>query len=192
MTEMTIDSLFAALQDSENSPYGIEPVSELEHALQCAELADAECGDDELTIAALLHDIGRVAVPQEQVSDTLAPDAMENIAPGARGHSIVGAELLEQILPERVVYCIRQHAQAKRYLCTVEPGYFDTITGGSVHTLKLQGGTMSDAQRKDFESHPWFKDALQVRRWDDRAKTPGLETRPLEHWRPMALSLVQH
>lgn len=42
--------------------YGGEPVSELAHALQCAELAAAAGADEHLTLACLLHDVGRVVV----------------------------------------------------------------------------------------------------------------------------------
>src|SRR5260370_16520593 len=39
--------------------YGGERVSELAHALQCAELAEAGGADPHLTLACLLHDAGR-------------------------------------------------------------------------------------------------------------------------------------
>src|SRR6476660_658231 len=49
--------------------YGAERVSELAPALQCAELAEASGADEELTLACLLHDVGRVAVDQALVFD---------------------------------------------------------------------------------------------------------------------------
>lgn len=190
MSAQTIESIFAAMEESHRFPYGPEPVTELEHALQCAELAAAESGDDELVAAALLHDVGRVAARQDSVSDTLEPEAAKKIVPGARGHDAVGISLLSGLMPERVLFCIGAHVAAKRYLCAVEPSYYDVITGGSTHTLKLQGGAMSPDEVAAFEKHPWFDDAVKVRRWDDRAKIAGAETRPLAHWRPLVEKLA--
>ena len=44
-------------------------MSELAHALQCAELAEAEGADEQLTLACLLHDVGRVAVDPSLIFD---------------------------------------------------------------------------------------------------------------------------
>ena len=40
--------------------YSGEPVTQLEHALQTAALAEGEGADDELVTAALLHDLGHL------------------------------------------------------------------------------------------------------------------------------------
>jgi predicted HD phosphohydrolase len=45
-----------------------------------------------------------------------------------------------------------------------------------VHTLKLQGGPMSASELAQFESEPFWRDALRVRRWDDQGKVAGLKT----------------
>jgi len=64
------DRLLDALARSAATRYGGEVVSELEHALQCAELAREGGADEELQLACLLHDVGRYAVDQSLVSDT--------------------------------------------------------------------------------------------------------------------------
>lgn len=38
----------------------------------------------------------------------------------------MGADLVRPYVPERVAWLVRMHADAKRYLCAVEPGYWDT------------------------------------------------------------------
>ena len=43
--------------------YTGEPVSHLEHALQCALQAELEGADDTLICAALLHDLGHFCLP---------------------------------------------------------------------------------------------------------------------------------
>ena len=67
--------------------YGGERVSELAHALQCAELAAAAGADEHLTLACLLHDVGRVVVDQSLVFDRVG-----GARPGARGHHEIGAD----------------------------------------------------------------------------------------------------
>jgi len=189
MSDVTVDTLFDALEGAGSVQYGTEAISELEHALQIAELAEKMSGDPELVCAALLHDIGRVAVRQDEISDTLVPDHMGK-TDGGRGHDDAGAALLEDHFSERVLAGIRLHVAAKRYLCTVEPAYRDIISGGSIHTMALQGGLMSDDEVEAFRAMPYSDDAVQIRRWDDMAKVVGLETRPLEHWRPLVERLI--
>ncbi|MBO6947130.1 MAG: HD domain-containing protein [Rhodospirillales bacterium] len=185
MTEVTVDTIFEALETSGQVQYGTEPITELEHALQIADIADEMSGDEEMILAALLHDIGRVAVRQDEISDTLVPDHMGKTKDGSKGHDAAGAELLSDYFSDRILAGIRMHVAAKRYLCTVEPKYRDKISGGSETTLRMQGGLMSDEELEKFRATPFSEDAVQIRRWDDMAKIPGKPTRPLEHWRDM-------
>ena len=93
MTEVTVDTILQALETAGQVPYGTEPVTELEHALQIADIADEMSGDEELILAALLHDIGRVAVRQDEISDTLVPDHMGKTSDGARGPSATSSNV---------------------------------------------------------------------------------------------------
>ena len=169
--------------------YGGEPVSELAHSLQCAELAAAAGADADLVLACLLHDVGRFAVDQAQIRDrpVLTDPARGGvpIGDGARGHHDVGAELIEPYVSPRVSWLVRMHADAKRYLCTVEPEYRAGLTPTSIYTLELQGGLMSPEEVRAVGAHPWLADALALRRWDDRAKVPDAVTRPLGAWEPL-------
>src|SRR5499433_4569411 len=135
------DRLIEAMSRSAARQYGQERVDELAHALQCAELADAGGADEELVLACLLHDVGRYAVAQDDITDTLERTAT-SLRTG-RGHHEAGADLVAPYVPERVAFLIRAHAEAKRYLCTTEPGYYDSLSRGSKHTLTLQGNLMA-------------------------------------------------
>jgi predicted HD phosphohydrolase len=172
--------LLDAMAHSAARRYGSEPVSELAHALQCAELAQAAGADHELILACLLHDVGRFAVDQSLVFDRVG-----GTRAGARGHHEVGADLIAPFVPERVAWLVRMHADAKRYLCTTEPGYHETLSPASQHTLTLQGGLMSPEEIARHARHPWLADALRLRRWDDLAKVVGKATQPLEAWAPL-------
>ena len=171
--------LLLAMERSAARAYGGERVSELAHALQCAELAAAAGADRELTLACLLHDVGRFAVDPRLVFDRVGG------AGGARGHHEVGADLIAPFVPERVTWPVRWHADAKRYLCATEPGYHAALSPASQHTLTLQGGLMSTEEIARLGGHGWLADALWLRRWDDGAKVAGQVTRPLESWAPL-------
>ena len=43
---------------------------------------------------------------------------------------------------------------------------------------------MSAADAARFAAHPWLRDALALRRWDDLAKAKGKLTRSLAEWAP--------
>lgn len=174
------DRLLDAMARSAARRYGDERVSELAHALQCADLARAAGADDELTLACLLHDVGRFAVDQALIFDRVGGGRA-----GGRGHHEVGADLIARFVPERVAWLVRMHADAKRYLCSTEPGYHATLSPASQHTLTLQGGLMGPEEIARHAAHPWLADALRLRRWDDLAKVVGKETTPLAAWEPM-------
>src|SRR3989475_12752679 len=176
------DRLLDAMARSASRLYGGEAVSELEPALQCAELARAAGAAEDLQLACLLHDVGRYAVDPSFVFDT---DGPSRAGPHARRHHEVGAELIAPWVPERVAWCVRAHADAKRYLCATEPDYFGRLSAGSRHTLRLQGGVMAAAEIARLAGHPWLAAALALRRWDDDAKAVGKAARPLSAWAPL-------
>ncbi len=178
-SEMTA-FILERLKDGKHRQYGEEPVSELVHALQCATLAEDEGADDELVVAALLHDFGRLVVEDGDLSDSVGGDG--ETPPKHGGHGELGAEQLHEHFSDRILFCIRNHAEAKRYLCTTEPEYFDGLSKGSVVTLEKQGGKMDEEERAAFESSPYCADAVRMRRWDDSGKIPGAAARSLDHW----------
>ncbi len=55
-----VDKLFRILGEAGAQRYGDENVSQLQHALQCAMLAERENAPAALVVAALLHDIGHL------------------------------------------------------------------------------------------------------------------------------------
>jgi predicted HD phosphohydrolase len=184
------DRLIEAMVTSAARQYGRERVNELAHALQCAELAEGAGADEELVLACLLHDVGRYAVAQEEISDTLEQAAAS--VGKARGHHEAGADLIAPYVPDRVAYLVRAHTDAKRYLCATEPSYYEALTRGSKHTLTLQGGVMTPAEVGRAARHPWWPEALRLRRWDDQAKVGGKPTRELVSWEPLVRKYFSH
>lgn len=148
-----------------------EAVTQLEHALQCADLAETAGAPDVLVAAALLHDIGHLMVlEREQGHVTYDHDD---------DHEDLAADWLAGAFPARVVDAIRMHVDAKRFLCATEPGYLGALSDASRRSLEMQGGIMSDTEAQAFIIGPHARDAVLVRRWDDRAKVPGAPTTTL-------------
>jgi phosphonate degradation associated HDIG domain protein len=175
----TIEALFA---EHGHEPYEgarRESVSALDHALQCAQLAEWAHAPTELVLAALLHDIGHFLAPSpvalnDQLDDT---------------HEVRAVTLLKPWLGASVVEPVRLHVAAKRYLVRVEPAYASRLSAASSHSLMLQGGPMSEFECAEFEAHPYGRDAQQLRRWDEAAKTPGQATPPLSYYLAMLVEL---
>jgi len=162
-----IEQIYA---DMGHNQYG-EGISQTEHGVQCARLAKDSGESSEMVVAALLHDIGHL---------------VEEISPehGNFKHDHSGADFLAPYFPVAVTEPIRLHAQAKRYLCTVENGYFETLSEASVYSLKHQGGLMSEQEVTDFRAQPFYQEAVLLRRWDDEGKDTELSATPFAEFLP--------
>lgn len=162
--------LFQLRGDSE---YGGEAVTQLEHGLQAALLAEEEGASAELIVAALLHDVGHLL---HDLPDDAPEQGVDDV------HETSGKNFLRKIFPDAVVEPIALHVAAKRYLCAVDGDYMAKLSEPSQVSLGLQGGPMNSEEVQQFEAGPFFKDALRLRYWDDTAKVADLETPTLEHY----------
>lgn len=156
-----------------DSQYGHEAVTQREHALQSAMMAEEEGAPGALVAAALLHDLGHLL---HKLADDAPDQGIDDL------HEALAARWLERRFGPEVTDPVRLHVAAKRYLCTVEPEYRETLSGPSQQSLELQGGAMADDEVRAFRAEPHFEAAIRLRRWDDRAKVPGLATPPLEEF----------
>ena len=57
---LTVAQILQLYAEQGKIPYGDEPVSQLEHALQCATLAETAAESPEMILACLLHDLGHL------------------------------------------------------------------------------------------------------------------------------------
>ena len=170
LTLPDIEQLFARRGGEQ---YSGEPVTQLEHALQSAWLAESEGADDELVTAALLHDLGHLL---HELGDTPSLQGIDDV------HQYRALPFLRGLFSETVLDAIRLHVDAKRYLCAVWPGYFASLSDDSKRSLALQGGIFDAGQAEAFIAQRGAVQAARLREWDDKAKTPGLVTPPLSHF----------
>ena len=160
-----VDRVFERLGKGATEDYVGEAVTQLEHALQCAALADRAGLDEVEVLAALLHDVGHLDAP---------PSAPRMAELGVVDHEHLGARFLESLgAPERLCRLVAGHVQAKRYLVTTRPGYVARLSAASLGTLAFQGGPMSAAEVEVFDADPLRDAYLRLRSYDEAAKVPG-------------------
>lgn len=173
--QQTIADLAALFDRNGEEAYYGEPVTQLQHALQCAHLAERAGFDNETIIAALLHDIGHL-LPSE-----IAEEHMDGY--GRIDHEKLAATyLLERGFSEKTAQLIEHHVNAKRYLVAKNPDYFANLSEASLKTLEYQGGPMTAQETAELEQNPYFHNILQLRRWDELAKDTETSTPDLTHY----------
>jgi phosphonate degradation associated HDIG domain protein len=173
---LTIADICALFDAKGGRMYSGEPVTQLEHALQSASLAESSGADAALITAALLHDLGHMLNDQ---GETPTQRGIDDV------HQYVALPFLRALFSDDVLEPIRLHVDAKRYLCATRPGYQDTLSADSKRSLALQGGPFSVAEAAAFAALAGAARAVELRLWDDAAKTAGMKTAPLAHFVPI-------
>ncbi|ERN42918.1 phosphonate degradation operons associated HDIG domain protein [Rubidibacter lacunae KORDI 51-2] len=174
-TLTTLTSILSVYRDRGRAQYGSEAVSQLEHALQCATLAQTAGQSEAMITACLLHDFGHLV---HHLGDDPALLGIDD------RHEARAIPVLEQLFPAAVTRPIQLHVAAKRYLCAVDPDYWDSLSLASKRSLELQGGVYSAEAAAAFIQQPYAEQAVQLRRWDDLAKVANLSTPDLDRFLP--------
>lgn len=173
MAEDVIVAIRDMLEHRADGLYGLHDVTQREHALQSAWLAERDGHPPALIAAALMHDIGHLV---HDLGENPAEEGIDD-----RHEELGNAWLARHFGPE-VSEPVRLHVAAKRYLCATEADYFAKLSPDSVLSLSLQGGPMSAEEVAAFEALPYHAQAVQLRRYDDEAKVAGLQTPPVAHF----------
>jgi phosphonate degradation associated HDIG domain protein len=147
--------------------YDGEPVTQIEHALQSALLAEQAGADAELISAALLHDIGHLL---HDFGPTPTSHGVDDV------HQYRCLPFLRPLFGAAVLEPIKLHVDAKRYLCAVESDYLASLSADSRRSLALQGGVFEAGQAAGFIAQPHAEAAVRLRRWDDLAKRADFAT----------------
>lgn len=161
-----------------NADYIGEPVSQIEHMCQCAQLAEQEGYDAEVILAAFFHDIGHLCEQQIPASSMDGFGIIDHEASGA-------AFLRNKGFSEKITRLVASHVAAKRYLTFRFPDYYHKLSEASKQTLVFQGGVMTEEEAVVFEEDEWSALYIALRRWDEEAKQTGMPLPSLEHYRQM-------
>lgn len=173
MAQDVLASIQDMLEHRADGLYGLHDVTQREHALQSAWLAERDGHPPALIAAALMHDIGHLV---HDLGDNPAEEGIDD------RHEDLGHAWLAKYFGPEVSEPVRLHVAAKRYLCATEADYFDKLSPDSVLSLSLQGGPMSAEEVEAFAALPHYAEAVQLRRYDDEAKVTGLATPPVAHF----------
>ncbi|MFN5168919.1 MAG: phosphonate degradation HD-domain oxygenase [Cyclobacteriaceae bacterium] len=180
-TEEIIEEVFGLYLQHGHEDYIGEPVSQLEHMSQSAQLAIDEGYDDETVLAAFFHDIGHLLQSEQKMAGY-----------GNLRHEQLGAAFLrDRGFPERVARLVENHVQAKRYLTYKFPEYRNNLSEASRKTLEFQGGMMSGEEAAAFEEDPFFDASIRMRIWDEQAKQVGLPLIGLAVLKEKAAKILQ-
>jgi phosphonate degradation associated HDIG domain protein len=159
--------------------YSGERVTQLEHALQTALLAEESDASDELVTACLLHDLGHLLYVHEA---GVAPGSTPTLLGIDDTHQFYALPFLRGLFPDTVLDAIQLHVDAKRYLCHASAGYHARLSDDSKRSLVLQGGIFDAGQAAAFLARPGARDAVMLRQWDDLAKQEDWHTPSLAHF----------
>ncbi len=169
--EQAIADVFGLYERHGMADYIGEPVSQIEHMSQAAQLAMAEGFDDEVVLAAFFHDIGH-----------LCGQGGENMGGyGVVSHERLGADYLRRAgFSERLAKLVEYHVQAKRYLTFSQTDYYARLSEASRRTLVYQGGVMTAEEAHGFEQDALYAVSLRMRHWDEQAKEMHVPVLDLE------------
>lgn len=157
-----------------SNEYAGEKVTQLEHMVQAAALAKQGGYDDEMILAAFLHDVGHICVASYNTNNNMGGYGVIN-------HEKIGGQFLRNRgFSERIARLVENHVSAKRYLTFKFPEYYEGLSEASKKTLEYQGGRMNPDEAVLFENDPLCEDFIEMRRWDELAKEENL---------PLSLSL---
>ncbi|MES2244172.1 MAG: phosphonate degradation HD-domain oxygenase [Pseudomonadota bacterium] len=169
---LKVEEITTLFQTRGAAQYGGEAINQLQHALQCAHLAERSGASPELVAAALLHDLGHLLAQPEPPKDAGVDDL----------HQFLALPFLRGVFPDAVLEPIRMHVDAKRYLCRVDSQYQASLSPASQRSLTLQGGPFSGEDAAIFMAQAFAADAVALRRWDDQAKDPAATTPDWAHY----------
>lgn len=180
-----VDEVFTLYEKFGSSDYIGEPVSQIEHMCQCAQLAESEGYDDEVVLAAFFHDIGHL---YEHVDGVRLMDGY-----GVADHESLGyIFLLKNGFSVKIAKLVESHVPAKRYLTYRFTDYYDKLSPASKITLEKQGGVMKPEEAEAFEADPLFHLFVKIREWDDKAKVENKPLPSLEKYRQLAFLHLLH
>ena len=177
-----VNLIFKYYSEYGGKDYIGEPVTQIEHMVQAAMLAEENNESVEVILAALFHDIGHLVAFNEETMGEY----------GIMRHEILGANFLRNLgLPEIIPELVESHVGAKRYLSR-DNNYYNKLSSASKETLKYQGGPFTDQEAFKYEQNPNYNKYLNLRLYDDKAKEENVDIKPLSYYKNMLRHYLQN
>jgi len=160
----TVDVIIRLYIEHGEQDYIGEDITQNQHMIQMAEMAERNNASDMMIVATFLHDIGHLIGLDSGNFDSMG-------GYGVRDHeSIASGFLKSKGFPEMIHEIVRLHVDAKRYLITTNPCYIECLSDASKQTLMHQGSRMTPDEIVAFERNPYSKDVITLRKYDDAGK----------------------
>ena len=179
-SDKIVEQILDAFATCGHLDYG-ENISMKEHMLQTAFLADKNGEENNVVVAALLHDYGHLIC---NMPNNTFEEGSDNY------HEELGAAALQEWFEDDIVDAVRLHVDAKRYLCGANPGYKDKLSDASIKTLAIQGGPMNRQEMFEFRQKKGHKIATRIRVYDDQGKLPEMQRPELEYYIPKIMECL--
>ncbi|OJW82701.1 MAG: hypothetical protein BGO69_06935 [Bacteroidetes bacterium 46-16] len=166
-----VDKIFALYEEYGQEAYN-EEATMLAHMMKCARLAEEDGYDDEMIVAAFLHDVGHFL-------ELTKKSAHKDI-----DHDELGARYLQELgFPCRIAELVSGHIAVKRFLTFTNPAYYNNLPDTGKLSLKNYGGPMNWDEAIVFCKQPLLSRYIQLSYWDDNAKNATIKVGDEDIWR---------
>jgi 2-amino-1-hydroxyethylphosphonate dioxygenase (glycine-forming) len=153
-------------------------VSHFEYLMQLAQTAEILGYEEDIVLAALLQDIGQVAV------------AANGSGGSEEDYAEAGADYLrDKGFSKKLARLVESTVESKRYLAFKDESYYNELPESAKTLLEKQGGRMYAEEAEAFEKYPLFDTIIKVTKLDQEAKKQQLLPPDVEHYRN---SIIRH
>jgi 2-amino-1-hydroxyethylphosphonate dioxygenase (glycine-forming) len=159
-----VREVFSLYELAGGERYFNHPVTQLNHASATASYAAREGFDDDVVVAAFLHDIGHLCTAVGKCH----PE------PGRSSES-TGADYLRMMgFPDAVAWLLENQTKARQYLTSLYPSFFVSLGKDRQDEVIAAGGPLPAKEAADFEQEELFRPSIRLVFWDERSNKPGL------------------
>jgi 2-amino-1-hydroxyethylphosphonate dioxygenase (glycine-forming) len=159
-----VREVFSLYELAGGERYFNHPVTQLNHASVTASYAAREGFDDDVVVAAFLHDIGHICAAVGKCQ----PE------PGRSSES-TGADYLRMMgFPDAVAWLLENQTKARQYLTSLYPSFFVSLGKDRQDEIIAAGGPLPAKEAAEFEQEELFRPSIRLVFWDERSNKPGL------------------
>lgn len=159
--EYVINYILNLYKTKGNTMYD-KKISQLTHSFQTLEMAINKGFDEKFQLCCFLHDIGHLLLDENNSSEDFLKEDLK--------HELIGYRFLKEFFEDEITKPILLHVQAKRFLCTVNNEYYNSLSDASKESFKIQGGKMTQEQCNTFRNNSYLNLALTLREFEDISK----------------------